>query len=215
MARFEALITPVADGSELRGELEQIAQLWGGALTWLDRRNASIDLVSAGMPVKLLLELQGGDALGILVTSREGMGAGAPQSQKLLDQLLKALLERMPKARMAFRSDRDGPIRQVNEGAIKRHIAIAGPAAPIDQQLQRASFAAWSRSSPQLFPSRFSQDSCRAQAPSPCRGKTQRALTAAELRQSLRAQGVHHERLARHANGSCDYSSESRNRTCL
>ena len=47
MARFEALITPVADGSELRGELEQIAQLWGGALTWLDRRNASIDLVSA------------------------------------------------------------------------------------------------------------------------------------------------------------------------
>ena len=107
MARFEELITPVADGSELRGELEQIAQLWGGALTWLDRRNVSIDLVSAGMPVKLLLELQGGNALGILVTSREGMGAGAPQSQKLLDQLLKALLERMPKAQVAFRSDRD------------------------------------------------------------------------------------------------------------
>jgi hypothetical protein len=51
--------------------------------------------------------------LGILVTSREGMGAGAPQSQKLLDQLLKALLERMPKAQVSFRSDRDGPIRQV------------------------------------------------------------------------------------------------------
>ena len=112
MARFEALITPVADGSELRGELEQIAQLWGGALTWLDRRNVSIDLVSAGMPVKLLLELQGGNALGILVTSREGMGAGAPQSKKLLDQLLRELLTHVPRAQVQFRSDRDGPICQ-------------------------------------------------------------------------------------------------------
>ena len=81
MARFEALITPVADGQALRAALEQIAQSWGAALTWLDRRNASMDLVSGGLPVKLLLELRRGDVLGVLVSSREGMGAGAPKAK--------------------------------------------------------------------------------------------------------------------------------------
>ena len=79
MARFEALIKPIADGKALRDALEQLAQSWGGVLTWLDRRNASLDLVSGGLPVKLLLELRRGDVLGVLVSSREGMGAGAPQ----------------------------------------------------------------------------------------------------------------------------------------
>ena len=112
MARFEALITPVADGQALRAALEQIAQSWGAALTWLDRRNASMDLVSGGLPVKLLLELRRGDVLGVLVSSREGMGAGAPQSKKLLDQLLRELLAHVPRAQVQFRSDRDGPIFQ-------------------------------------------------------------------------------------------------------
>ena len=112
MARFEALITPVADGQALRAALEQIAQSWGAALTWLDRRNASLDLVSGGLPVKLLLELRRGDVLGVLVSSREGMGAGAPQSKKLLDQLLRELLAHVPRAQVQFRSDRDGPICQ-------------------------------------------------------------------------------------------------------
>nr|WP_254931912.1 hypothetical protein [Cyanobium sp. BA20m-14] len=75
MARFEALITPVADGQALRAALEQIAQSWGAALTWLDRRNASMDLVAGGLPVKLLLELRRGDVLGVLVSSQEGMGS--------------------------------------------------------------------------------------------------------------------------------------------
>ena len=112
MARFEALITPVADGQALRAALEQIAQSWGAALTWLDRRNASLDLVSGGLPVKLLLELRRGDVLGVLVSSREGMGAGAPQSKRLLDQLLRELLAHVPRAQVQFRSDRDGPILQ-------------------------------------------------------------------------------------------------------
>ena len=112
MARFEALITPVADGQPLRAALEQIAQSWGAALTWLDRRNASLDLVSGGLPVKLLLELRRGDVLGVLVSSREGMGAGAPQSKKLLDQLLRELIAHVPRAQVQFRSDRDGPICQ-------------------------------------------------------------------------------------------------------
>ena len=35
MARFEALITPVADGQALRAALEQIAHSWGVALVGL------------------------------------------------------------------------------------------------------------------------------------------------------------------------------------
>ena len=112
MARFEALIKPIADGKALRDALEQLAQSWGGVLTWLDRRNASLDLVSGGLPVKLLLELRRGDVLGVLVSSREGMGTGAPRSQKLLDQLLSVLLKHVPRAQVQYRSDRDGPIFQ-------------------------------------------------------------------------------------------------------
>jgi hypothetical protein len=112
MARFEALIKPIADGKALRDALEQLAQSWGGVLTWLDRRNASLDLVSGGLPVKLLLELRRGDVLGVLVSSREGMGAGAPRIQKLLDQLLSELLKHVPRAQVQYRSDRDGPIFQ-------------------------------------------------------------------------------------------------------
>lgn len=78
MARFEALITPVVDGNDLRETLDQIAQQWDGSLTWLDRRNASLDLVSAGLQLKFLLELRRGDDLLLLVTSQEGMGVGAP-----------------------------------------------------------------------------------------------------------------------------------------
>ena len=86
MARFEALITPVIEGNDLRETLDQIAQQWGGSLTWLDHRNASLDLVSAGLPLKFLLELRRGDDLLLLVTSREGMGAGAPRTQELLEK---------------------------------------------------------------------------------------------------------------------------------
>ncbi|MEX0588863.1 MAG: hypothetical protein WD136_06370 [Cyanobium sp.] len=111
MARFEALITPVVDGDLLRDGLEQIAQEWGGILTWLDSRNASLDLVSGGLQVKLLLELRSGDALLLLVTSREGMGAGAPRTLGLLEELLIGIAECVPQSRVVFRSDRDGPIR--------------------------------------------------------------------------------------------------------
>lgn len=86
MARFEALITPVIDGHDLRETLDQIAQQWDGSLTWLDRRNASLDLVSAGLQLKFLLDLRRDDDLLLLVTSREGMGAGAPRTQELLEK---------------------------------------------------------------------------------------------------------------------------------
>ena len=44
------------------------------------------------------------------------MGAGAPQSKKLLDQLLRELLAHVPRAQVQFRSDRDGPIVKELEG---------------------------------------------------------------------------------------------------
>ena len=97
MARFEALITPVADGQALRAALEQIAQSWGAALTWLDRRNASLELISGGLPVKLLLELRRGDVLGVLVSSREGMGRrGTPKKKASRPIAEGALIARSP-----------------------------------------------------------------------------------------------------------------------
>ena len=45
-AAHEALITPVIDGNDLRETLDQIAQQWGGSLTWLDRHNASLACLS-------------------------------------------------------------------------------------------------------------------------------------------------------------------------
>jgi|LauGreDrversion2_6_1035139.scaffolds.fasta_scaffold71366_1 hypothetical protein len=119
MARFEALITPVIDGNDLRETLDQIAQQWGGSLTWLDRRNASLDLVSAGLQLKFLLELRRGDDLLLLVTSREGMGAGAPRTQELLEKLLVWITGRMPRSQVTYRSDRDGPIRQTPQVPIR------------------------------------------------------------------------------------------------
>ena len=99
MARFEALITPVIDGNDLRETLDQIAQQWGGSLTWLDRRNASLDLVSAGLQLKFLLELRRGDDLLLLVTSREGMGAGAPPYPRAFGEA--AGLDHRPHAQVA------------------------------------------------------------------------------------------------------------------
>ena len=119
MARFEALITPVIDGNDLRETLDQIAQQWGGSLTWLDHRNASLDLVSAGLQLKFLLELRRCDDLLLLVTSREGMGAGAPSTKELLEKLLAWITGRMPRSQVTYRSDRDGPIRRAPQVPIR------------------------------------------------------------------------------------------------
>ncbi|MGL6135102.1 MAG: hypothetical protein ACRC1L_13080 [Prochlorococcaceae cyanobacterium] len=112
MARLEALLSPVADGEAFRGALAALAREMGGTFSWLDGRNASIALTAGprALSVQVLLELRAGAELGLLLSSREGMGSGAPLSGAVLEQLLAGLQAAAPGSRVRFRSDRDGPI---------------------------------------------------------------------------------------------------------
>lgn len=114
MARLEALLAPVADGEEFRGVLAATAKEVGGTFTWLDGRNASIALTSGPrcLAVQVLLEIRPRGELGVMVSSREGMGNGAPLSTAVLARLLADLQAALPGAVVRFRSDRDGPLRQ-------------------------------------------------------------------------------------------------------
>ena len=64
------------------------------------------------LPVQVLLELRGRGILGVLVSSREVMGRGAPISHGVLAQVLDQLTQVVPGAVVQFRSDRDGPVPQ-------------------------------------------------------------------------------------------------------
>ncbi|MGB5133914.1 MAG: hypothetical protein WBN89_01920 [Prochlorococcaceae cyanobacterium] len=114
MARLEALIAPAADGGQLRGAMASLAREVGGTLRWLDGRNASIILTvgARALAVQVLMELCSGSELAVLVSSREGMGNGAPLSTAVLERVLAGLQAALPAAAVRFRSDRDGPIRQ-------------------------------------------------------------------------------------------------------
>lgn len=123
MARLEALLAPVGNNESLRGAIAQLAEELGGTFTWLDSRNGSLALTtgSRALAVQVLLELRMGSELGVLLSSREGMGCGAPLSRAVLEQLLAALVRIAPGAEVVFRSDRDGPIRQgATTGAVGR-----------------------------------------------------------------------------------------------
>ena len=104
------MLTGVPGDRELRLVLEQLDPGSAGTLTWLDQRNASLALLpsSAAVPVQVLLELKGRGELGVLVTSREGMGRGAPLSRGVLEQLLERLQQLLPDCSLRYRSDRDG-----------------------------------------------------------------------------------------------------------
>ena len=112
LARLEAILTGVPGDRELRLVLEQLDPGSAGTLTWLDQRNASLALLpsSAAVPVQVLLELKGRGELGVLVTSREGMGGGAPLSRGVLERLLARLQQLLPESGLRYRSDRDGPL---------------------------------------------------------------------------------------------------------
>lgn len=114
MARFEALLAPASNASDWSAAIEQLAQEWQGAPDWLDGRNASltVHVAPTGLQVKLLLELRHSGQLGVLISSREGMGGGAQQTRVVLAQLLASLERLLPGVQVLFRSDRDGPIRQ-------------------------------------------------------------------------------------------------------
>ena len=114
MARLEALLKGIPDERELRVLIEQIDPGPVGALDWLDQRNLAITVLpgSMGLRVLVLLERRGQDELGVLVTSREGMGHGAPLSHGVLEQVLSQLETLIPTSELTFRSDRDGPIHR-------------------------------------------------------------------------------------------------------
>jgi len=112
LARLEAILTGVPGDRELRLVLEQLDPGSAGTFTWLDQRNASLALMpsSAAVPVQVFLELKGRGELGVLVTSREGMGRGAPLSRDVLERLLERLQQLLPESGLRYRSDRDGPV---------------------------------------------------------------------------------------------------------
>ena len=114
LARLEAIFTGVPGNQELQVVLEQLDPASGGTFTWLDPRNASLALLpgTAAVPVQVLLELRGRGELGVMVTSREGMSRGAPLSRGVLEQILLRIRELLPKSRLQYRSDRDGPVEQ-------------------------------------------------------------------------------------------------------
>jgi hypothetical protein len=115
LARLEAILTGVPGDRELRLVLEQLDPGSAGTFTWLDQRNASLALMpsSAAVPVQVLLELKGRGELLVLVTSREGMGRGAPLSRGVLGRLLEQLQQLLPESRLRYRSDRDGPLEPI------------------------------------------------------------------------------------------------------
>ncbi|NDD69714.1 MAG: hypothetical protein EBZ29_10145 [Synechococcaceae bacterium WB9_4xC_028] len=116
MARLEALLTGMPEERELRLLLEQLDPGPDrGTFTWLDQRNASLALLpgSAAVPVQVLLELRGRGELLVLVTSREGMGTGAPLTQGVHEQILQRLAQLLPESVLQYRSDRDGPLERI------------------------------------------------------------------------------------------------------
>ena len=115
MARLEALLSGMPGDRELRLLLEQLDPGPAGTFTWLDPRNTAITVLpeSHALPVQILLELRGRHGLGVLVTSQEGMGRGAPLSHGVLEQLLGQLQALIPTSELQFRSDLDGPISRV------------------------------------------------------------------------------------------------------
>lgn len=109
-------VSEVAQFSMSLDTLDQLGHEWAAELTWLDPRNACLSLAvgASAMAVQVLFELRDPDQLGVLVNSREGMGSGAPLSHDVLEQVLDLLMRLLPGAALAYRSDRDGPIRQRN-----------------------------------------------------------------------------------------------------
>lgn len=115
MARYEAqLQCPPLEPVLEQQTAEHLAGAFGVELTWLDRRNASMALLlpPQGLSVRVLLEFHGHGQITLLVSSREGMGKGAPQTCTCFEEVLALLSQHLPAAQLLYRSDRDGPVRQ-------------------------------------------------------------------------------------------------------
>lgn len=114
MARLEALLLLQPGAENHHQPLNELGHELATELTWLDPRNACLSLVAgpSALQVQVLLELRGRDQLVVLINSREGMSSGSPLSRAVLEQVLDLLLRLLPGTALAYRSDRDGPIRQ-------------------------------------------------------------------------------------------------------
>ena len=113
MARYEAqLQSPPLDPGLEHKTAEHLAGALGVELTWLDRHNASMALLlqPQGLSVQLLIEFHGKGQITLLVSSREGMSKGAPQTLSCFERVLSLLSEPLPAAQLQYRSDRDGPV---------------------------------------------------------------------------------------------------------
>ena len=115
MARYEAQLHWQGHEPAALGALvSQLAAPIGVEACWLDRTTVSMPLVLQphGLTVQVLLECRPHGQLMLLVSSREGMGHGAPATRQVFDRLLEAMAQGLPQAQWLYRSDRDGPIRQ-------------------------------------------------------------------------------------------------------
>ena len=115
MARYEAqLHWPEREFKAVETLVSRLGESLGVQACWLDHNNVSLPLVvqPEGLTVQVLLESRPHGELMLLVSSREGMGHGAPITQQVFARLVTAVDQELPQARWIYRSDRDGPIRQ-------------------------------------------------------------------------------------------------------
>ena len=112
MARLEAQLTGMPAEPDAHRCIEDLAKALGEPCNWLDPRNAALAIHagSLSLPIQVLLELKGRGQLGVLISSREAVGRGAPLTQSLLNQVLEHLGRLIPDAQLLYRSDRDGPL---------------------------------------------------------------------------------------------------------
>jgi len=62
--------------------------------------------------VRLLLEFKAPGEITLLLSSREGMGKGAPQTLHCFERVLALLSEQLTATQLSYRSDRDCPVKQ-------------------------------------------------------------------------------------------------------
>jgi hypothetical protein len=112
MARLEAQLAGVPSAPEAHRCIEELSQALGEPCNWLDARNAALAIHagSLSLPIQVLIELKGRGQLGVLISSREAVGRGAPLTKSLLNQVLDHLGQLIPDAQLLYRSDRDGPL---------------------------------------------------------------------------------------------------------
>ena len=112
MARLEAQLAGMPAEPDAHRCIEDLAQALGEPCNWLDARNAALAIHagSLSLPIQVLLELNGRGQLGVLISSREAVGRGAPLTQSLLNQVLEHLGCLIPDTQLLYRSDRDGPL---------------------------------------------------------------------------------------------------------